>query len=71
MPEDKKFYPAAAEANYYAEEFERAIRRMKIEGATLEESVAAIDDLANRLRAMADQLPTNWPTLLEGTVYAR
>jgi hypothetical protein len=58
-----------AERVYYEEEIERMIRRLKIEGGTLEDCTRELHLLADFARAQADGLREAWPTLLHDTVY--
>ena len=56
---------------YYEEDIERMIRRMKIEGGTLEDCTHELHLLADFVRAQADGLREAWPELLRDTVYER
>jgi hypothetical protein len=58
-----------AERVLYEEEIERMIRRMKIEGGTLEDCTREIHLLAEFVRAQANGLREAWPTLLDDTYY--
>jgi hypothetical protein len=58
-----------AERVLYEEEIERMIRRMKIEGGTLEDCTREIHLLADFVRAQANGLREAWPTLLDDTYY--
>jgi hypothetical protein len=52
---------------YYEEEIEGMIRRMKIEGGTLEDCTRELHLLADFVRAQADGLAEAWPELLHDT----
>jgi hypothetical protein len=54
---------------YYEEEIEGMIRRMKIEGGTLEDCTRELHLLADFVRAQADGLREAWPELLDDTYY--
>jgi hypothetical protein len=54
---------------YYEEEIEGMIRRMKIEGSTLEDCTRELHLLADFVRAQADGLREAWPELLHDTYY--
>jgi hypothetical protein len=54
---------------YYEEEIEGMIRRMKIEGGTLEDCTRELHLLADFVRAQADGLAEAWPELLRDTYY--
>ena len=58
-----------AERVLYEEEIERMIRRMKIEGGTLEDCTRELHLLAESVRAQADGLAEAWATLLDDTYY--
>jgi hypothetical protein len=59
-----------AERVLYEEEIERMIRRLKIEGGTLDDCTRELHLLADFVRAQADGLREAWPTLLDDTYYA-
>jgi hypothetical protein len=54
---------------FYEEEIERMIRRMKIEGGTLEDCTRELHLLADFVRAQADGLAEAWSELLSDTYY--
>jgi hypothetical protein len=54
---------------FYEEEIEGMIRRMKIEGGTLEDCTQELHLLADFVRARADGLAEAWQELLHDTYY--